>query len=149
MRVFIATVVLVLGCAAEAAAQDGPQAKLKTVVLTAGMHVIHAELAVTAAEQDTGMMFRRGMGANDGMLFVYPASAVRCFSMRNTWVPLSVAFISSHGTIINIADMTPMDLTSHCSDQPVQFALQTPQGWFAARGFKPGLKLQGAPFDKQ
>ncbi len=63
------------------AAQDGPQAKLTTVELTAGMHVIRSELAVTADERDTSLMFRRGMASNDGMLLVYDDSAVRCLAM--------------------------------------------------------------------
>jgi uncharacterized protein len=130
-------------------AQDGPQAKLSCTDLTAGMHVIRAELAATADEQDIGLKFRRGMGANDGMLFVYQDAAVRCFSMRNTWVPLTIAFVSSDGTVDSLADLAPMDLSSRCSVQPVQFALQLPQGWFAKRGFKPGMKLGGAPFTTQ
>jgi uncharacterized protein len=131
------------------AAQDGPQAKLTTVELTAGMHVIRSELAVTADERNTGLMFRRGMASNDGMLLVYDESAVRCVTMRNTWIPLTVAFVGSDGTVIDLADLAPMDLAPRCSTQPVQFALQMPQGWFAKRGFKPGMKLLGAPFDKQ
>jgi uncharacterized protein len=137
-----------LVCAAPALSQDGPQPKLKTIELTAGMHVIHTELAVTANEQMTGMMYRRGMGANEGMLFVYPDSGVRCFWMRNTLVPLTIAFLSGDGTVINFADMKPLDESSHCSDKPAQYALEVPQGWFAKRGFKPGLKLRGAPFNK-
>jgi uncharacterized protein len=144
--IFAACLALTVGAVAAAAAQDAAQAKLPVVELTAGMHVIRAELAVSADEQTTGLMFRRGMAANDGMLFVYADSAVHCFSMRNTWVALTIAFISSDGTVINLADMTPMDLSSHCSAEPAQFALQVPQGWFAKRGFKPGLKLRGAPF---
>jgi uncharacterized protein len=131
-----------------ASAQDGPQSKLKTTLLTAGMHVIHTELAISQDEQATGMMFRRGMGANDGMLFVYTDSDKRCFWMRNTWVPLTIAFVEADGTIVNVADMKPMDPQLHCSEKPVQYALEVPQGWFAKRGFKVGLKLRGAPFDK-
>jgi uncharacterized protein len=148
LKVFISSFALACGCATLAAAQDGPQAKLPAVQLTAGMHVIHAELAVTVEEQGTGLMFRRGMGANDGMLLAYSDHAVRCFAMRNTWVPLTIAFVSHDGTIINLADLTPMDLTPHCSAAPTKFALQVPRGWFATRGFKPGLKLRGDPFDK-
>jgi uncharacterized protein len=132
----------------DAIAQDGPQAKLKTAQLTAGMHVIHAELAISPDEQATGLMFRRGMGANDGMLFVYTDSAQRCFAMRNTWVPLTIAFIEADGTIVNFADMKPMDPQSRCSEKPVQYALEVPQAWFAKRGFTVGLKLRGAAFDK-
>jgi uncharacterized protein len=140
---------LVIGGLTRVAAQDGPQAKLTAVELTAGMHAIRAEVATTADEQATGLMFRRGMGANDGMLFVYPNLAVRCFSMRNTWVALTVAFVGNDGSVIGLADMTPMDLSPHCSPEPVRFALEVPQGWFTKRGFRPGLKLRGAPFDKQ
>jgi uncharacterized membrane protein (UPF0127 family) len=129
-----------------ARAQEGPQPKLPTTELTAGMHVIHAELAVTGPQQATGMMFRRGMGSNDGMLFVNDEAGVRCFWMRNTLIPLTIAFIADDGTIVNIADMAPRSDDSHCSAKPVRFALEMPLGWFAQRGFKAGLKLRGKPF---
>ncbi len=129
-----------------AGAQDGPQPKLQTVELTAGMHVIHTELAVTPAQQQVGMMFRRGMGGNDGMLFVNDDLGVRCFWMHNTLIPLSIAFLAEDGTIVNIADMAPRTDDSHCSAKPVRYALEVPQGWFAKRGLKPGLKLRGGPF---
>jgi uncharacterized membrane protein (UPF0127 family) len=136
-------------CAALPAwAQEGPQSKLPLAELTAGMHVIHAELAVTPEQQATGMMFRRGMGANDGMLFVNDDAGVRCFWMRNTLIPLSIAFLAEDGTIVNIADMAPRSDASHCSAKPVRYALEVPLGWFAKRGFKAGLKLRGGPFGK-
>jgi uncharacterized membrane protein (UPF0127 family) len=129
-----------------AQAQDGPQPRLPVTELTAGMHVIHAELAVTGAQQATGMMFRRSMGANEGMLFVNEEPGVRCFWMRNTLIPLTIAFIADDGTIVNIADMAPRSDDSHCSAKPVRYALEVPLGWFAQRGFKAGLKLRGKPF---
>jgi hypothetical protein len=129
-----------------AAAQTGPQPKLPTVELTAGMHVIHAELAVTPEQQTIGMMFRRSMGANEGMLFVNDDSGVRCFWMRNTLVPLTAAFVADDGTIVNFEDMAPRSDESHCSAKPVRYVLEVPLGWFAKRGFKPGLKLRGGPF---
>ena len=129
-----------------AGAQDGPQPKLQTVELTAGMHVIHTELAVTPAQQQVGMMFRRGMGGNDGMLFVNDDLGVRCFWMHNTLIPLSIAFLAEDGTLVNIADMAPRTDDSQCSAKPVRYALEVPQGWFAKRGLKPGLKLRGGPF---
>jgi uncharacterized membrane protein (UPF0127 family) len=133
---------------AAAGAQEGPQPKLPLAELTAGMHVIHAELAVTPEQQATGMMFRRGMGANDGMLFVNDDAGVRCFWMRNTLIPLSIAFVAEDGTVVNIADMAPRSDESHCSAKPVRYALEVPLGWFAKRGFKAGLKLRGGPFGK-
>jgi len=129
-----------------ASAQGGPQPKLGTVQLTAGMHLIRAEVAVTPAQQATGMMFRREMGANEGMLFVNEDSGVRCFWMRNTLIPLTIAFIAADGTIVNLADMQPQSDAQHCSAAPVPYALEMRQGWFAQRGIKAGQRLRGPPF---
>ena len=130
-------------------AQTGPQPKLKTIELTAGMHVIQTELALTPEQQQIGMMFRRTMGTNEAMLFVEETPGVRCFWMRNTYVPLSIAFIADDGTIVNIADMKPLSEESHCSAKPVRFALEMNQGWFAKKGIKAGFKLGGKPFDNR
>jgi uncharacterized membrane protein (UPF0127 family) len=127
-------------------AQDGPQPRLPTVELRAGMHLIRAELAVTAEQQATGMMFRTTMGTNEGMLFVNDDAGVRCFWMRNTLIPLSIAFLDDDGTIVNLADMQPRSDRSHCSARPVRYALEMNQGWFAKRGIQPGFKLRGGPF---
>ncbi len=140
------TTLLFVLVSSAALAQDGPQPRLRTVPLTAGMHVIQAELAVTPLQQQTGMMFRRGMGANEGMLFVNDEKDVRCFWMRNTQIPLAIAFIADDGTIVNIAEMKPQSDQSHCSAQPVRFALEMNTGWFTKRGFKAGSKLRGTPF---
>ena len=129
-----------------AQAQSGPQPKLPTTPLTIGIHVVQAELAVTPDQQATGMMFRTSMGTNEGMLFVNDDAGVRCFWMRNTLVPLTIAFIADDGTIVNTADMEPRSEKSHCSAQPVRFALEMNLGWFAKRGIKPGAKISGKPF---
>jgi len=131
-----------------AAAQTGAQPRLPTVQLSAGMHLIRAELAVTPTQQAIGMMFRTEMGANEGMLFVNPDSGVRCFWMRNTLIPLTIAFIAEDGTIVNLADMQPRSDASHCSVAPVRYALEMNQSWFAKRGIKPGQRLRGGPFEK-
>ncbi len=135
-------------CSLPALAQDGPQGRLPTIELGIGMYIIKAELAVTPAQQQTGMMFRRSMGTNEGMLFVDDSAGLRCFWMRNTLVPLSAAFVADDGTIVNIADMAPQTDASHCSARPVRYVLEMNQGWFAKRGFKAGSKLRGAPFGK-
>lgn len=127
-------------------AQQGPQPRLPTVDLRAGMHTIKAELAVTAEQQMTGMMFRKEMNGNEGMLFVNEEKSARCFWMRNTLVPLTIAFIDNDGTIVNLADMQPLDERSHCAKAPVRFALEMRQGWFEKRGIKAGFKLSGPPF---
>jgi uncharacterized membrane protein (UPF0127 family) len=129
-----------------AQAQSGPQPKLPTTPLTIGIHVVQAELAVTPEQQATGMMFRTSMGTNEGMLFVNDDAGVRCFWMRNTLVPLTIAFVADDGTIVNTADMEPRSEKSHCSAQPVRFALEMNLGWFAKRGIKPGAKISGKPF---
>lgn len=129
-------------------AQQAPQPRLDTVQLTAGMHVIKAELAITPAQQAVGMMMRTEMGASEGMLFVNGDSAPRCFWMRNTLLPLSIAFINDEGTIVNIAEMSPRSDESHCSARPVRFALEMNKGWFAKRGITAGNRLHGGPFGK-
>lgn len=133
-------------CAAPGAAQTEAQPQLPTLRLTAGIHVITAEVAQTADERATGLMFRAQMAPNAGMLFVFPAPFAHCFWMQNTILPLSIAFVADDGTIVNIADMKPYSTDSHCAAQPVRFALEMNQGWFAKRGIKPGTRLHGTPF---
>lgn len=133
-------------CCAAAAAQTGPQPKLPTLPLTIGIHVVQAELAISPEQQATGMMFRTQMGTNEGMLFVNDDAGVRCFWMRNTLLPLTIAFIADDGTIVNTADMEPKSEKSHCSAEPVRYALEMNRGWFAKRGIKPGMKVAGRPF---
>ncbi|MDE2396630.1 MAG: DUF192 domain-containing protein [Burkholderiales bacterium] len=110
------------------------------------MYVIQAEVAQTPEEQATGMMFRRTMGASEGMLFVDERPGTRCFWMHNTLIPLTAAFIADDGRIVNLADMAPQTDDSHCSAEPVRFVLEMPQGWFAKRGFAAGARLRGTPF---
>ncbi len=129
-----------------AQAQTGPQPRLTTADLVAGMHVIKAELAVTSTQQATGMMWRTEMQGNEGMLFVNQDDQVRCFWMKNTLVPLTIAYLTADGTIINLADMQPRDEQTHCSARPARFALEMRQGWFAKRGIEAGFKLRGKPF---
>ena len=141
-----AVVSVVLAWCPLAQAQSGPQPRLRTIDLTAGIHVIKTELAITPEQQQTGMMFRREMGTSDGMLFVNDEPGVRCFWMRNTLVPLTIAFIADDGTIVNLADMDAQSEQSHCSARPVRYALEVNRGWFAKRGLKAGVRLQGQPF---
>jgi uncharacterized protein len=133
-------------CAAGVAwAQDAPQ-KLQQIRLNAGIHNINAELAATPQQREVGLMFRPTMAANDGMLFVFERAGQQCFWMKNTLIPLSVAFVADDGSVVNIEAMKPQTLDSHCSTQPVRFVLEMNEGWFAKRGIKPGAKLRGAPF---
>jgi uncharacterized protein len=136
---------LALLVSAVAWAQDGPQ-RLPQIRLNAGIHNINAELASTPEQREIGLMFRPAMAANDGMLFVFERAGQQCFWMKNTLIPLSVAFIADDGSVVNIEAMKPQTLDGHCSVQPVRYVLEMNDGWFAKRGIKPGSKLHGAPF---
>ena len=127
-------------------AQVAPQPRLPTVQISAGMHNIVAEVASTPAQRSMGMMMRTEMATHEGMLFVFEQPSPQCFWMRNTLLPLSIAFIADDGTIVNLADMQPKSDDSHCSKQPVRYALEMNQGWFAKRGIKAGFRLKGPPF---
>ena len=140
--VFIAT-----SLSAASHAQEGAQ-KLPSIRLGAGMHVIQAELAQSPEERSIGLMFRKTMATNDGMLFAFEQAGQQCFWMKNTLLPLSAAFIADDGSVVNIEDMKPRTLDSHCSNKPVRFVLEMNEGWFAKRGIKPGSRLQGEPFAK-
>ena len=146
-RTLLACFVSAAAFSAPTFAQDTAQ-KLSTVRLAAGMHVIQAELARTPEERSTGLMFRPTMATNDGMLFAFEQAGQQCFWMKNTLLPLSAAFIADDGSVVNIEDMKPQTLDSHCSSQPVRFVLEMNQGWFAKRGIKAGSRLLGAPFTK-
>jgi uncharacterized membrane protein (UPF0127 family) len=148
MKPFASVLVpLVLAAASlSAAAQDQPQTQLPRVTLTAGMHRIDAQVAENFDERMTGLMFRKEMPQNEGMLFVFEQASVQCFWMKNTLLPLTAAFVADDGTIVNLADMKPQTTDSHCSTKPVRFVLEMNQGWFGKKGIKPGMKLAGSPF---
>jgi uncharacterized protein len=124
--------------AAPAAAQTLPVTQL-----SAGMHLIRAEVAADMSSRSQGLMHRKALAPNAGMLFVFDEAAPHCMWMKNTYIPLSVAFIDAQGVIINIADMTPHSEQSHCATRPAVYALEMTQGWFAQRGIKAGAKLGG------
>jgi len=128
--------------------QDKPQTQLPRVALSAGMHLINAQVAATPEQRSIGLMHRREMPINEGMLFVFEQAGMQCFWMKNTLLPLTAAFVANDGTIVNLADMKPQTLDSHCSAQPVRFVLEMNQGWFAKRGIQAGSKLGGAPFNQ-
>ena len=121
------------------------QGELPTVDLYAGMHRIVAEQAVSADERAIGLMGRTSLPENGGMLFVFETKAVHCFWMANTLIPLSIAFLRDDGTIVNIVDMQPQSRQSHCPKEPVRFALEMNQGWFAQRHIVDGVSIRGLP----
>jgi uncharacterized protein len=132
-----------LAAAAFAVWSSAAVADLPVIVLNIAGHPLTAEVAATDAQRTTGLMHRRMLPENRGMLFVFPEVALHGMWMMNTYVPLSVAFIDRDGTIINIADMQPQTETAHTAARPAQYALETNQGWFAKRGIKAGAKVEG------
>jgi uncharacterized membrane protein (UPF0127 family) len=138
---------LALVCAS-ALAQNAPQLDLPRTVLTAGMYRIESQVASTPREREIGLMFRRDMPAQEGMLFVFEQPGVQCFWMKNTLLPLTAAFVADDGRIVNLADMKPRSEDSHCSAEPVRYVLEMNQGWFAKRGIQAGAKLGGALFKR-
>lgn len=129
--------------ALQAQAQAQAQASLPLVDLGAGMYRIEAELASTPQSRQTGLMHRPTMPAGRGMLFVFDQAARHCMWMKNTYIPLSVAFIDDEGRIVNIADMQPLTEDSHCAGAPVRYALEMNRGWFAERGLGEGDVVRG------
>ena len=119
------------------------QGAMPVIELAAGFHRIEAEVAATDQNRQVGLMNRKSMPLQRGMLFVFNHENTHCMWMRNTRLPLSVAFMDAGGTIINIEDMQPQTEDNHCARRPARFALEMNLGWFAQRGIKPGTKLNG------
>lgn len=134
--------------ASVALAQGAPQLDLPRTKLSAGMYLIDTQVASTATQRATGLMFRTSMPPGEGMLFVFDTPAEQCFWMKNTLLPLTAAFVADDGTIVNLVDMKPQSTDSHCSQKPVRYVLEMNQGWFEKKGIKAGAKLGGAPFSK-
>lgn len=128
-------------------AQQVPQMDLQRVKLSAGMHVIDAQVALTPEQREIGLMQRKDMPQHEGMIFIFEQPSQQCFWMKNTLLPLTAAFVADDGTIVNLADMKPQTLESHCSTQPVRYVLEMNKGWFAKKGIKAGSKLGGPIFE--
>ena len=131
-----------------ASAQGMPQTQLQRTTLNAGMHLIQVQLAQDFEQRQIGLMWRKEMPQNEGMLFIFEQPAIQCFWMRNTLLPLTAAFVLDDGSIVNLADMKPLNDDSHCSKKPVRFVLEMNQGWFAKRNIQAGFKLTGPVFKK-
>lgn len=140
---------LLAGGGSPCAAEGMPQTGLPRVRLSAGMHLIDAQVAQTPEQRQTGLMFRDEMPQKEGMLFVFEQPGVQCFWMKNTRLPLTAAFVDDDGTIVNLADMKPQTTASHCSSKPVRYVLEMNQGWFGKKNIKAGFRLGGAPFERK
>lgn len=129
---------LILSFVCLSARAEMPQMELKI-----GKHTLTAEVAASDPDRMQGLMHRRMLPENRGMLFVFPNTAYHGMWMMNTYIPLSVAFIDDKGVIINIEDMQPHTRDSHSAKHPAKYALEMNLGWFRKRGIGPGAKLEG------
>ena len=118
-------------------------AGLPTRTLTIRGHRLVVEIAATEQTRETGLMNRFSLQPDHGMLFIFEAPQPLAFWMKNTYIPLSVAFVDSGGRILNIEDMRPLDPSTHWSAGPALYAIEMKQGWFADKGIAPGDLVQG------
>ncbi|HEY1997218.1 DUF192 domain-containing protein [Paraburkholderia sp.] len=119
---------------------DFPRAKL-----TVGMFVIDAAVAANDPDREQGLMYRSQLAPNEGMLFVFNENAVHCFWMKNTLIPLSIAFMRADGTITDIDEMDAETTNNHCPRNNGVYALEMSKNWFEAKGIRPGMVMQGLP----
>lgn len=118
---------------------------LPTAQLTIGPHAVDAEVAATESSRSYGLMNRSSLPPDHGMLFVFDEVGMPCFWMKNTPLPLSIAFIDSQGVIVNIADMQPHSLDGHCPTGPIVYALEMQQGWFQQHQVQAGANVDNLP----
>lgn len=116
---------------------------MPVIDLSAGMYRIEAEVAATYEQRMVGLMNRQYMAVNKGMLFVFDTQTRHCMWMRNTLIPLSVAFLDEQGRIINVEEMQPQTENNHCAAQPAKFALEMNAKWFRSRGLGAGTPIVG------
>lgn len=139
----LALATLLLGTAGATRAADLPK-----VTLTIGDHKITAEVASTPEQRALGLMNRFSLQPDHGMLFVFERAEPLAFWMKNTFIPLSIAFIGADGKIINIEDMAPRSEASHWSKGPALYALEMKKGWFGERGIGVGAEVKGGPISR-
>lgn len=134
-----------LGCVALAALWSAGAAAdpLLTFPVRIKGHTLRVELADTPETRRIGLMNRRQLGADSGMLFVFEGASPQAMWMKNTLIPLSVAFVGADGRILNIEDMQPLTEDAHPSAGPALYAIETNLGWFGKRGIKAGDRIEG------
>lgn len=144
-RTVLAVAVVCAGLLACGARGDKAGADLPTATIHVGNHRLSVEVAATPAARGRGLMFREELPEDGGMLFVFPEEKVLEFWMRNTRIPLSIAFADGSGRIVRIADMDPLSETPVSSGAPARYALEVNRGWFDAHGVRSGDALGRLP----
>jgi uncharacterized membrane protein (UPF0127 family) len=131
---------------AQVPSADSPQPKLPTITLSVGDKTLSTEVADNEEEREKGMMFRKEMPDGTAMLFVLDAPQKPAFWMRNTFIPLSVAYVNTFGMIMEIHDLQPKDERPVSADfDSILYAIEVPQGWFSKNGILPGTLVKGLP----
>lgn len=130
---------------ADTGATPAVNASLPTVTLTFRGHNLVAEVASTPIEREIGLMNRFSLQPDHGMLFVFDTAEPLAFWMKNTFIPLSVAFVDANGRILNVESMAPQDLATHWSHGAALYAIEMRQGWFLDHGIGPGDIVGGLP----
>lgn len=118
---------------------------LPVIDLKIDKNIIKAEVASTVSSQQLGLMYRKSMPEQNGMLFVFEQKAGHCFWMKNTLLPLSIAFIDDEGKIVNIEEMKPQSEENHCPLKPIRYALEMNSNWFEKRQLGAGKLVMGLP----
>ena len=118
---------------------------LPTIQLKIAQHLIQAEVASTPSSQQLGLMYRKSMPEQNGMLFIFDQKAGHCFWMKNTLIPLSIAFIDDDGKIVNIEEMQAQTEENHCPTKPIRFALEMNSQWFQKKQINSGKMVEGLP----
>lgn len=131
-----------LGCSESTDARESP--RLRVIALTIAGQTLEAEVAVTPEEQARGLMFRESLAENAGMLFVFEAPRRASFWMRNTRIPLSIAYLTADGTVAEIHELQPFNERAVASrSEDIAYALEVNQGWFRKHRIAPGDRIQG------
>jgi uncharacterized membrane protein (UPF0127 family) len=138
LKIFISSILAILPYFANSSA-------LPVIDLKIDKNIIKAEVASTASSQQLGLMYRKSMPEQNGMLFVFEQKAGHCFWMKNTLLPLSIAFIDDDGKIINIEEMKPQSEENHCPLKPIRYALEMNSNWFEKRQLRAGKLVVGLP----
>lgn len=144
MRLLAATLLFTSAAAFDAVADVA----YKTTHIKVAGHVLKVEVAASDEQRMQGLMYRKKMAPNDGMVFIFDEPAYHAMWMKNTLIPLSVAFVDAKGSILNILDMEPETLDSHMAAGPAIYAIETNKGWFATKKVKAGDQVTGLPKPK-
>ncbi len=141
----LALAALLAPMSASAQPADGKPQSLPITTIRVGPHPVAAEVAATPDQRTIGLMYRFSLPADHGMLFVFPEPQPLSFWMRNTYIPLSIAYIDVEGRILNVVEMAPRSDATHPSRGEALYALEMRKGWFADKGVGPGTRVTGLP----